>query len=364
MMVQSMSSIWKVLKMRLTSAGVSSDTENEIVNTVGNQGDLFAELVEFFTLLPFFSFDMSLRSMLVVSALTLATSNVLLVVATLLYFRRFPLDPAIERETAVANANQRLKSGGGRRRLHAAVNAVSSFVGTRVRYIWGTPAVLHSLTSSLAVLLLYAIIANPLTVQLTVTHNAAEAVEAGVDVEAASGATRANLCAGLITALLRQGWVLNASFCGGSSLYLVTLVRCPARHFFSTVMPALALVCALGLGIAELAPGTGLAMLMPLSVGQVLPYYLSQYDFFVLSTATGPTYYGSVTTLYSLLSQGIYMVGALLASWETPLSLLMPACAFLLIALVVHGWYAQPLYRDPHWAAGDSDYVDATSGSL
>lgn len=209
-------------------------------------------------------------------------------------------------------------------------------LGSQFRYLWKQADVRHSFLHGLLTMALYNIAEYPLAFR--------EDAEAGGDVEAAAtlgsgqghgAATDAAL------SLLQRGLVVNVVFFAASCIYQRTMVRLSPAVFFRRRFQVLLAILLAALGIlfvlGLLPPGTDLSSgrnrgpaadalsagrqqqsvlqmlldtvrILSMAVVQVLPYYLSAYDYYVMCALTRSRSVGFVTAIYNVGVQLIYVL--------------------------------------------------------
>eukprot|EP01105_Mastigella_eilhardi_P010131 TRINITY_DN2372_c0_g1_i3.p1 TRINITY_DN2372_c0_g1~~TRINITY_DN2372_c0_g1_i3.p1 ORF type:complete len:503 (+),score=110.59 TRINITY_DN2372_c0_g1_i3:195-1703(+) len=248
-LMQSMTSVWKLLKIRIDvenlrkgeTEEMEKDAENIVVSSTGNMGDLCSEVYEATTLMCLSLSNLPLREMSLVMSGCALFSNLAVVVLSFTFRDKDIFLPASRtgNETKTEKtplvdkpgygsikksddhtevALDTLESGGtsqegsdaaisgGRRRscgglLAYAVCGTWHFIKDRALYFWRSAVVKNTSVHALTVLLIYILISYPLTI-LVAEENANSSEEP----------TEENYCAGVLTSLLRQGGVLNITF--------------------------------------------------------------------------------------------------------------------------------------------------------
>jgi hypothetical protein len=115
---------------------------------------------------------------------------------------------------------------------------------------------------------------------------------------AGSDQTLANFCGGTLSNLVSQGAYLNLTFLVFTILYGIFLVRCPPMAYYTKVFPILCVVLGAVTGSLFFRGLPSPLIFTIVSVAQVMPYYLSNYDFYMFTTAIDEKYYGWLSGLY------------------------------------------------------------------
>jgi len=144
-------------------------------------------------------------------------------------------------------------------------------------------------------------------------------------------------CDGLLFDLMNQGFFLNVTFFVASSLYGIFLVPCPPILFFRYVYPGLGTIL-FGVTLVMWFTLPPIPTFIIVSVAQVLPYYLSMYDFYVITSSTEDKYYGFVNSLYGW---GIQIIGLIPAAFLFLNSLsngaMIIICLTILMTTIIYG---------------------------
>ena len=405
--VQSMTSVWKILKIRLDvvtqqaylrdPAGGDErlkDVENVVVSFVGVFGDISAEVIEMAALgaclllrarlgVAAMSVAMALMSLAmnvvpIVLAFTVTTRDLTLPMSEIAFDAlRHGADPAATERDALLRAQATAQRR--RARLYARpcgtraaqrVRRGARWLWRRLRYMCTTPTVINTALHSLTVLLMYNILTYPITllVQTETSSDASllppPALSSSTSTSTSTSADdgTASFCHGTLINLVEQGVVLQLCYFVFSLLYMLFLVQCPPRIYYIFVQPFLVVVTAASLVAILLwrARMPHLLLTVIVSVAQIVPFYINTFTYYVFNTAVRQDYYGVVLAVYAFGSQTMQVIVSYILYSSVAVQLLVFICGGLLIVIVIHGVAMNKLFYNPNWAdqASSSDDDD------
>jgi len=365
--VQCMCSIWKLAKIQLEvdfllSHELERDAleETRIISRVGNYGDMVADVAEIIGLgmlfiiskNRIFSFFYTLAA---ISAVSLCYNVIVLLIS--FNFRdipdylhlaksKFQAKHDSDEEITVDEANTEEEVA----RILPAKNKASSsciakcktvhyYLKVRFQYMIRSPIVLHATLHALVVLVVYCFVEYPIAL-------------GEADDNASQDRDLPGFCGGYLTNLLMQGAYLSISFFVGSILYGLTLVKCPPTAYYKWVLPLLLAITGVAVGILLLPKKPAYLATFLVAVGQIVPYYMNAYDYYIFTTYVREEYYGFLGSIYNFSNQIIYNITAILLSNNISLSMIIISCVCLSGVSLFYGWF---IYRK--FKAGEGTFL-------
>jgi len=169
-------------------------------------------------------------------------------------------------------------------------------------------------------------------------------------------------CDGLIKYLLTQGAFLNITFLVTTLIYTVFLVKMPPstyyRYIFAGWATALAAVVGILWGVAPtMAPNLAFFVV---SVAQVMPYYMFEYDFFVYTSTVSEKYYGFLYNILSVAYSFVTVVIGFILQYSVSDNTLFSMCIVILFILIVHSLYFGFRHKQTLKDANNVDIIQGT----
>lgn len=349
------------------------DLENIVVSSVGNFGDISAEVAELsslgaITLLSrFISAD---ATGFIIICISLGMSLVPLVLSFTIRTRDLivPKIPGVTDATpppgsaspATTNPVQTVASpdAASQAPLLGAAHARTDTTTTkgkllfawrwlmlRLRYLVRTPTVFNTVLHSLLILVMYNLFTYPITVLVGTEDNEthSSSYEETID----------NYCGGTLINLIEQGAIVMATYLVSSFMYLAVLVRCPPRIYYNFALPVLSVVTAASALAVLFLRNTipGIATKIVVAVAQVLPYYINAFTYYVMNTAIRQEYYGVIMAVYAFGVQSILAGTSAVLYLAIPMELLVWVCIGLIVVCTIHGFWMRRLFVNPNWAS-------------
>jgi len=218
--------------------------------------------------------------------------------------------------------------------LFAKFKAIQIYLSVRFKYLYNSPIVLHSTAHALLILVVYSFVQYPIAL--------GEADIGGDDI---SHRELANFCGGYLENVFLQGSLLSVSFLIGSILYFLTLVKCPPTIYYLIVLPILLGITATVVGALLFHLPSQYLVSVLVSIGQIVPYYMNAYDYYIFTTYVKAEYYGFQSTVYNFLNQVINNITAILLSNSISLSLIIITCVSLLGLSLVYGIFIYTKFK-------------------
>jgi len=323
---QNQNTCWKLIKLRLDALDKGTSTledENLLIGRIGNIGDISSDIFEGLLLgstflLPFIwkGYTEEIMKWSMIGG-TLLSSFLELIIC--LSFTKSQITPSIQSTQSLPsfpiNTNDEevasLLSSKPSSKNHS-----GGFIWTRFLYVYKNKVAMYTLIHCFVVFLFYNLVEYPLTLRESklIAHQGSNLY-----------------CDGLLFDLMNQGFFLNITFFLFSSLYGIFLVPCRPIIFFRYVYSGLGIIL-FGVTLVLWFTLPPVPTFIIVSVAQVMPYYLSMYDFYVITSSTEDKYYGFVNSLYGW---GIQVIGLIPAAFLFLSSLSNDVMILICLAILV-----------------------------
>lgn len=174
--------------------------------------------------------------------------------------------------------------------------------------------------------------------------------ESDNDVDDSDVQTTSNYCAGHFKDLMLQGTILCIVFLIGTLLYRSFMLKLRPRTFFGWFLLAAVLVNMLCLGLL-LVNVTGILLFALISLAQVLPYYLNSFDYYCFTTGMVDEYYGFITSIYGFFCLVIYAAAGYVLAIDLSIEIVLFACFVLLFLTAAYGFCIRRYFKTDTWAS-------------
>ncbi|KAH3743119.1 hypothetical protein Pelo_15488 [Pelomyxa schiedti] len=337
---QIMTSVWKVLKIRLTISNShtphSLDAENTVSNSCGNTGDITCVSTNIFALGVVTVLPLGFKgSLFVLCGWGTAVATTLWILSMTISSRDIQ---EIEKITAGGDpaakpATQSCKSA------KTCLFDVLRGLKTRFLYLWNTPHVTHILIHGIITWAVYLLVTYPVTIFEAVARTTSE-----------EAPTLENQCNQLLPQLSLQGLIINMCYLITAYLYRIFIVDCPPYRYFKFLFPFLAIVNSVLIGLLLLHIDTVVIQMCVITGAQVIPYYLQSYDFYVLNTAATEEFLAFVLSVCWFFQQLSNVGMTLILSLGFSLWVTVILCLGLIIFALLEGAIWMPPLFKGNWA--------------
>lgn len=327
--------VWKAVKLRINHAKLRAGThgdddgmldENHAVSSIGNICDITADIVEGIALfLCYLLAHLGFRFELVLHVLFAA----LLFYAVLVAVMTFSLNP--EHFSSVDDY-----SSDAGNILQASQPITLAGIMEKVKEFYRNKLVWHGCWHAVLVAALYNVITYPLTISNVSTD---DTYSHGT---VPSAMTSSNYCNGELILVLRQGSIINTLFLVGSFFYRKVLLPMQPTSFYELGLPVLGLGIGICLTFLFVFPHGVIASLL-LAVGQLIPYWINSYCYFVFTSAVNPHTYGFVLGVYSIACQFVYYAVYMIVAAKVHMTMLVVLSLLLAVCAVLYGQRLQKL---------------------
>lgn len=351
------------------------DSENVIISTVGNSGDVLGTVVEL-VILAVTYYAMSGLALNLVTEVSLAlilAMNVLITVLSFTILSRDLTDPlqvilgkdsAGDDKKTTASSEQpsepEKSDGCCSCCTKKTVRSSCLWLWERIKYTFTTPSVTNVMFHSLFINLLYYVMSYPVTIFVNTETTADSSASFSFSMSdsfssSCSGTdkstTLAQACSGSVDNLVQQSVSLNIFSLVGSVLYTLVLVRCPPRIYYPFVQPVMSIISAAALLCVMFVRHRMSRLLLTslVSVATLLPYFMNMYSDFVFNTAIRSQYYGFVSGIYAFGVQTVSLATSSMLYNKVELSYLVWVCCAFYVVAFIHGVIMRAIFANPNW---------------
>lgn len=318
--LQGSNSLWLIIKQQTVhiadlNDGFHQKDKLKKINKIGNTGDLCSDTIEASVLVSLVLLSYYLDIGTKFAGLFIGTAililNVILVLLSLLYVKRTKFELTYENNNMIEAEKINI--------FRHMIDSAKKFYHEKI----GFHAFWHCI-----ILNIFIIFAQYPISLLEVTNL----------VDLAEYKVADNMCGGVLTNLLALGAMTNCSYLIGSIWYFLFIVRCPPKYFYSIWYPIGSLIL-LGCTMTLWFTNIKYLVLALIAVSQIVPYYLTYYDYYLFTERTVQDYYGFVLGIYTLstglttlLVQAIFLI-------NFPFWGLLVSCLILLTISLIYSYY-------------------------
>ena len=148
----------------------------------------------------------------------------------------------------------------------------------------------------------------------------------------------ANFCGAELINLILVGAVTNISYLCGSIFYAFFIVNARSTIFYQRWYPAACLII-IGCTIALLYTLPSYMVIILISISQIIPYYLTYYDYYLFTEYANSKFYGFILGIYGISSTIVTVLMQLLYLINIPYGVLIGLGITLLIINFAYSYY-------------------------
>jgi len=205
---------------------------------------------------------------------------------------------------------------------------IYKFIMIRLRYLYNSKITWHSLIHCSVLLIFYTVAEYPINLSESSSLTHTPLFQQNTH----------NYCGGVVANLMSSGAYLNVTFLFGAILYAMFLATCPPLLYYMKVFPLLSCVL-FAVTIALWFELPRYIIFILVSIAQVMPWYLTDYDYYVFTTSCNPQYYGFLLSLYGIINTLLTMAISGLLIYPIPMGWLITLCVSLLLGIVIYSMF-------------------------